>query len=83
MGRHACQLVSGLAMVPSNFALRYFHKYIQFMPYPIMKFYPVLPSKDEIHEQFVTAVCNAVRNNNGNDPDGFFADFETAAINAI
>ena len=31
-----------------------------------------LPSKAEIvYEQFFTTVCNAVRNNNGNDPDGF------------
>ena len=43
-----------------------------------------LPSKAEIvYEQFFTMVCNAVRNNNGNDPDGSLVDFETAAINAI
>ena len=42
-----------------------------------------MPSKTEIvYEQFFTAVCNAVRNN-GNDPDGFLVDFETAVINAI
>ena len=43
-----------------------------------------LPSKTEIaYEQFFTTVCNAVRNNNGNDPDGFLVNFETAVINAI
>ena len=43
-----------------------------------------MPSKAEIvYEQYFTTVCNAVRNNNGNDPDGLFVDFETAAINAI
>ena len=46
--------------------------------------FALLPSKTEIvYEQFFKTVCNAVRNNNGNDPDGFLADFETAAINAI
>ena len=46
--------------------------------------FALLPSKAEIvYEQFFTMVWNAVRNNNGNDPDGFFVDFETAAINAI
>ena len=44
----------------------------------------LLQSKTEIvYEQFFTTVCNAVRNNNSNDPDGFLVDFETAAINAI
>ena len=43
-----------------------------------------LPSIAEIvYEQYFTTVCNAVRNNNGNDPDGLLVDFETAAINAI
>ena len=28
-------------------------------------------------------VCSAVRNNNGNYPNGFLVDFEAAAINAI
>ena len=43
-----------------------------------------LPSKAEmVYEQFFTTVCNAVRNNNGNDPDGFLVDCETVAINAI
>ena len=43
-----------------------------------------LPFKAEIvYEQYFTTVCNAVRNNNGNDPDGLFVDFQTAAINAI
>ena len=43
-----------------------------------------LPSKTEIvYEQFFTKVCNAARNNNGNDPDEFLVNFETAAINAI
>ena len=43
----------------------------------------LLPSKTEIaYEQFFTTVCNTVRNNNGNDPDGFLVDFEIAAINA-
>ena len=32
---------------------------------------------------FFTTVCNAVRNNYGNDPDGFLIDFETAATSAI
>ena len=36
-----------------------------------------------MYEQFFTTLCNAVRNSNGNDPDGFLVDFETAAINAI
>ena len=46
--------------------------------------FALLPSKAEIvYEQLFTTVCNAVRNNNGNDPDGFLVDFETAAINAI
>ena len=46
--------------------------------------FALLPSKIEIvYEQFFTPVCNAVRNNNGNDPDGFLVKFETAAINAI
>ena len=46
--------------------------------------FTLLPSKTEIvYEQFFTTVCNAVRNKNGNDPDGFLVDFETAAINAI
>ena len=46
--------------------------------------FALFPSKAEIvYEQFFTTVCNAVRNNNGNDPDGFLVDFETAAINAI
>ena len=44
----------------------------------------LLPSKAEIvYEQFFTTVCNAIRNSNCNDPDGFLVDFETAAINAI
>ena len=44
----------------------------------------LLPSKAEIvYEKFFTTVCNTVRNNNGNDPEGFLVDFETAAINAI
>ena len=43
-----------------------------------------LPSIAEIvYEQYFTTVCNAVRNNNGNDPDGLLVDFETAEINAI
>ena len=43
-----------------------------------------MPSKTEIvYEQFFTTVCNPVRSNNGNDPDGFLVDFETAAINSI
>ena len=46
--------------------------------------FALLPSKPEIvYEQFFTTVCNAVRNDNSNDPDGFLVDFETAAINAI
>ena len=46
--------------------------------------FAVLPSKTEIvYERFFTTICNAVRNNNNNDPDGFLVDFETAAINAI
>ena len=46
--------------------------------------FALLPSKAEIvHKQFFTAVRHAVRNNNGNDPDGFLVDFETAAINGI
>ena len=46
--------------------------------------FSLLPSKTEIvYEQFFTTVCKAVRNNNGNDPDGFLVDFGTAAINAI
>ena len=46
--------------------------------------FALLPSKAEIIlEQFFTTVCNAVRNSNGNDLDGFLVDFETAAINAI
>ena len=36
-----------------------------------------------VYEQFFTTACNAIRNNNGNDPDGFLVDFETAAINGI
>ena len=43
-----------------------------------------MPSKTEtVYEQFFTTVCKAVRNNNGNDPDGFLVDFKTAAINVI
>ena len=43
--------------------------------------FALLPSKTEIvYEQFFTTVCNAVRSNNGNDPDGFIVDFETAAV---
>ena len=34
-------------------------------------------------QYFSQFLCNAVRNNNGNDPDGFLVNFETAAINAI
>ena len=46
--------------------------------------FTLLPSKAEIvYEQFFTTVCNAIRNNNCNDPDGFLINFETAAINAI
>ena len=46
--------------------------------------FALLPSKAEIvYWQFFTTVCNAVRNSNGNDPDEFLVDFETAAINAI
>ena len=46
--------------------------------------FALLPSKAEIvHKQFFTAVRHAVRNNDGNDPDGFLVDFETAAINGI
>ena len=46
--------------------------------------FALLPSKIEIvYEQFFTPVCNSVINNNGNDPDGFLVNFETAAINAI
>ena len=33
--------ISGLVMVPSNFGLRYFLKYIQLMLWSIMKFFPV------------------------------------------
>ena len=28
-------------------------------------------------------VCNTVRNNNSNNPDGLLVEFETAAFNAI
>ena len=46
--------------------------------------FALLPSKTEIvYEQFFTTVCNAVRSNNGNDPDGFIVDFETAVVIAI
>ena len=46
--------------------------------------FALLPSKTEtVYAQFFTTVCNPVRNNNGNDPDGFLVDFETAMINAI
>ena len=46
--------------------------------------FALLPPKTEIvYEQFFTKVCNALRNNNGNEPDGFLVDFETVAINAI
>ena len=46
--------------------------------------FALLPSKTEIaYEQFFPTVCNALRKNNGNDPDGLLADFETTAINAI
>ena len=36
-----------------------------------------------VYEQFFTTVCDAKRNNDGNDPDGLLADFQTVAINAI
>ena len=37
---------------------------------PPSSFLALSPSKTEIlYEQFFTTVCNAVRNNNGNDPD--------------
>ena len=36
-----------------------------------------------VYEQFFTMVYNAKRNNDGNDPDGLPADFETVGINAI
>ena len=46
--------------------------------------FALLSSKTEIvYEQFFTTVRNVVRNNNGNDPDGFLLDSGTAAINAI
>ena len=45
--------------------------------------FAILPSKAEIVDELFTMVCNAVRNNNGNDADGFLVDFETAAIHAI
>ena len=45
--------------------------------------FAILPSKAEIVDELLTMVCNAVRDNNGNDADGFLVDFETAAINAI
>ena len=78
-------LVSDLLMVSSNFALRYFLKYIQFMSWSIMKFFLVLFQfyRLKLYEKFSTAVCNAIRNNNGNNPDGFLFDFETASINSI
>ena len=39
-----------------------------------------MTSKTEtVYEKRFAAVCNAVRNNNGTDPDGFLANFETAA----
>ena len=44
----------------------------------------LLPSKAKIvYMQFFTTVCNTVRNNNSNDPEGFLVDFETASTNAI
>ena len=33
--------IHGLGMVPSNVTLRYFLEYIQFMPWSVMKFFPV------------------------------------------
>ena len=36
-----------------------------------------------VYEQFFTMVCNTVRNNNSNNPDGLLVEFETAAFNAI
>ena len=46
--------------------------------------FTILQFKTQIvYGQLFTTVCNAVRNNNANDPDGFLDDFKTAAINAI
>ena len=72
-----------LKLCPQIFSQRYtIHALVNHEVVPCVFIF--LSSKTEIvYEQFFTTVCNAVRNNNGNGPDGFLVDFETAAINAI
>ena len=59
--------------------------FLKYMTCSIMKFFPVLFHfcRLKLYEQFFTAVCNAIRNNNGNNPDVFLFDFEAASINSI
>ena len=69
-------------MVQIFFQIYAIHALVNHEVFPCV--FALLPSKTEIvYKQLFTTICNAVRNNKGNNQDGFLVDFKTPAINAI